>query len=369
MKYGSEDFEQLKKTVGDFFQNGPLGDIRVYWYMIYPYKDGEDHYLDKFSKADVRKNVINFLYDKCFGKRHSIVEKTETLIGEIWDYGLPDKEQERDVFQALAWDTTMFLKNNCCWDYEQTREVGESDTDMVRKTYGLIRTPDGREELSCLLKGYLEDKSLPVKLQAELEELQMRMMHCPPPERTPEISIKNPYELRFYVRWIQELSEAYYTLPAKTYLYLKQHKVLQDYIVPKFQEYRSMACHEVVSDIMAYIQSREEVYKSMMAVMGKEHLEPGERISAPDWNYIRDIEPGCIEAIALGKGLYLGEALDVFYDSWLALQLEQGKERQSIMSTRQLTDLLCETEPELFHKYQSQPAAQEHGREKPARPR
>ena len=49
MKYGSEDFEQLKKTVGDFFQNGPLGDIRVYWYMIYPYKDGEDHYLDKFS--------------------------------------------------------------------------------------------------------------------------------------------------------------------------------------------------------------------------------------------------------------------------------------------------------------------------------
>ena len=91
MKYGSEDFEQLKKTVGDFFQNGPLGDIRVYWYMIYPYKDGEDHYLDKFSKADVRKNVINFLYDKCFGKRHSIVEKTETLIGEIWDYGLPDK--------------------------------------------------------------------------------------------------------------------------------------------------------------------------------------------------------------------------------------------------------------------------------------
>ena len=209
MKYGSEDFEQLKKTVGDFFQNGPLGDIRVYWYMIYPYKDGEDHYLDKFSKADVRKNVINFLYDKCFGKRQSIVEKTEALIGEIWDYGLPDKEQERDVFQALAWDTTMLLKNNCCWDYEQTREVGESDTDMVRKTYNLIRTPDGREELSCLLKGYLEDKSLPVKLQVELEELQMRLMHCPPPERTPEISIKNPYELRFYVRWIQELSEAY----------------------------------------------------------------------------------------------------------------------------------------------------------------
>ena len=34
MKYGSEDFEQLKKTVGDFFQNGPLGDIRVYWYMM-----------------------------------------------------------------------------------------------------------------------------------------------------------------------------------------------------------------------------------------------------------------------------------------------------------------------------------------------
>ena len=110
-----EDFEQLKKTVGDFFQNGPLGDIRVYWYMIYPYKDGEDHYLDKFSKADVRKNVINFLYDKCFGKRQPIVEKTEALIGEIWDYGLPDKEQERDVFQALAWDTTMLLKTLLHW--------------------------------------------------------------------------------------------------------------------------------------------------------------------------------------------------------------------------------------------------------------
>ena len=67
-----------------------------------------------------------------------------------------------------------------------------------------------------------------------------------------------------------------------------------------------MACHEVVSDIMAYIQSREEVYKSMMAVMGKENLEPGERKLGPDWNYIRDIGPGCIEAGGLGEGLLLG---------------------------------------------------------------
>lgn len=369
MKYGSEDFAQLKETVGEFFRNGVFGDIRIYWEIIYPYKGREINYLDELAKADVRKVLINFLYDKSHGKRRDVIEKTEALIREIWDFGQPDKEQERDVLQALAWDTAMLFKQNYCWAYEQTREIGESDTDMVRKTYGMVRTLEGREELSDRLEEYMEDESLPMKLRVESEELQMRLINCPSPDRKPDLSIKNSYELQFYVQWIQELSAAYYTLPAKAYLYLKQHQVLQDYIVPKFQEYRSMACHEVVSDIMEYIKSRKEVYKSMMEVMGKEHLESGERLSVPDWNYIRDVEPACIEAIALGKGLYLGEALDVFYDSCLALQLEQGKERHSIMSIRQLTDYLNETEPELFNKYRSQPTVQAYGLEKPVLPR
>ena len=369
MKYGSEDFAQLKETVGEFMQNGALGDIRVYWEMIYPYKKPENSYLDELAKADVRKNLIDFLYDKSHGKGRTVVDKTEALIGEIWDYGLPDKEQERDVLQALAWDTAMLLKHNYCWAYEQAREIGESDTDMVRKTYGLVRTLAGREELADFLEQYLEDESLSVKLQVESEKIQMRLIHCPSPDRKPDVPIKNSYELQFYVRWIQELSAAYYTLPVKTYLYLKQHRILQDYIVPKFQEYQFLACHEVVSDIMEYMKSRDEVYKSMMEVMGKEHLEPVERSSVQDWNYIRDIEPACIEAIAFSKGLYLGEAMDIFYDSWLAIQLEQGKERHYMMSSRQLTDYLYETEPELFDQYRSQSTVKEHGSEKPVPPR
>ena len=79
------------------------------------------------------------------------------------------------------------------------------------------------------------------------------------------------------------------------------------------------------------------------------------------------MEAGRIEAVALVTCLYSVEAPDGFYDSWLAPAPEQGKDRQSIMSIRQLTDILCETESELFHKYQSQPAVQEHGLEKPAR--
>ena len=80
--------------------------------MIYPYKDGDDRYLDKFFKADVRKSVINFLYNKCFGKRQSIIEKSQALIREIRDFGQSDKEQKRDVFQILAWDTSMLFKNS-----------------------------------------------------------------------------------------------------------------------------------------------------------------------------------------------------------------------------------------------------------------
>lgn len=54
---------------------------------------------------------------------------------------------------------------------------------------------------------------------------------------------------------------------------------------------------------------------------------------------------------------------------YIAIQLEQGKERHYMMSSRQLTDYLSETEPELFNKYRSQPTVQAYGLEKPVLPR
>lgn len=146
LKYESKDFEQLKAKTGEFLEHGPLGNIRVYCEMLWPYAEPTKDYLSGLAKADVRKALIAFLYNVCRGKGIETTRATEQMIGELWDFGRPDKAQERDMLQALVWDIGMFIKNNGYWDWEEMREIGESDTDVVRKLYGKLRTREGREQ-------------------------------------------------------------------------------------------------------------------------------------------------------------------------------------------------------------------------------
>lgn len=156
LKYESKGFEQLKAKTGEFLEHGALGNIRVYCEMTWPYRRKAENYLDELAKADVRKALIASLYHMCRGKGIETTRATEQMIGELWDFGRPDKAQERDMLQALVWDTGMFIKNNGYWDWEEMREIGESDTDVVRKLYGKLRTREGREQQSDILVAYLE---------------------------------------------------------------------------------------------------------------------------------------------------------------------------------------------------------------------
>jgi len=82
-------------------------------------------------------------------------------------------------------------KSTCYWDWEEMREIGESDTDIVRKMYGKLRTLEGREQQSDIFAGYLETYDLPVKTQAEMEQLEIRLLNYPSPDREEDRSIKN----------------------------------------------------------------------------------------------------------------------------------------------------------------------------------
>ena len=212
------------------------------------------------------------------------------------------------MLQALVWDTGMFIKNNGYWDWEEMREIGESDTDVVRKLYGKLRTREGREQQSDILAAYLENYDLPGEVQVQIEQLEMRLLNYPSPDREEDRSIKNSFQLQNCVRWIQELSAAYYTLPAKAYRNLSEAGVWRDYVVPRIFQYESMSCYEVVSDIMRHVKGLGETYENMMKVMGKEHIKPDEIPGSYDWQYLRETEAAFIETLAMQKGLYLGEA-------------------------------------------------------------
>ena len=73
--------------------------------MTWPYRRKAENYLDELAKADVRKALIASLYHMCRGKGIETTRATEQMIGELWDFGRPDKAQERDMLQALVWDT------------------------------------------------------------------------------------------------------------------------------------------------------------------------------------------------------------------------------------------------------------------------
>lgn len=352
MKYGQEDFEQLKARAGEFLANGALGNIQVYCEMLWPYREPAEDYFSGLARADVRKELISFLYKLCRGKGRETTRATEQFIGELWEFGRPDREQERGPLQSLAWDTCMLIKNTCYWDWEEMRVIGESDTDVVRKMYGKLRTLEGREEQSDIIAEYLENFELPEETQAGIERLETRLLNYPSPEREEDQSIRNSYQLRYYVNWIQELSAAWYTLPSKAYQNLSRAGVWRDYVVPRFSQYETMACHEVVSDIMHHVEGLGAAYEEMQKLTGKEHIKPHGMQGRYDWKYLRDAEPECIEALAVQKGLYLGEALDTFYESRFAMMLEQGRERYAWMRAETFADYLEQTEPGLFTKYE-----------------
>ena len=236
LKYESKGFEQLKAKTGEFLEHGALGNIRVYCEMTWPYRRKAENYLDELAKADVRKALIASLYHMCRGKGIETTRATEQMIGELWDFGRPDKAQERDMLQALVWDTGMFIKNIGYWDWEEMREIGESDTDVVRKLYGKLRTREGREQQSDILVAYLENYDLPGEVQAQIEHLEVRLLNYPSPVWEEDRSIKNSFQLQKCVRWIQELSAAYYTLPAKAYRKLNEAGVWRDFVVPRIPQ-------------------------------------------------------------------------------------------------------------------------------------
>lgn len=345
LKYESKDFEQLKVKTGDFLEHGALGNIRVYCEMLWPYTETTKDYLSGLAKADVRKALITFLYNMCRGKGIETTRATEQMIGELWEFGRSDKVQERDMLQALVWDTGMFIKNTCYWDWEEMREIGESDPDVVRKLYESCVPGKEGNSSRISLRHIWKIMTFRGDVQLQIEQLEVRLLNYPSQDREEDRSIKNSFQLQNCVRWIQELSAAYYTLPAKAYRNLSEAGVWKDYVVPRISQYESMSCYEVVSDILRHVEGLGEAYKKMMKVMGKEHIKSAEIPGRYDWQYLREAEPAFIEPLAIQKGLYFGEALDTFYESRFALALEQGRERHGLTRAEMLAEYLEYSEP------------------------
>ncbi|XBX04458.1 hypothetical protein QMP26_28875 [Enterocloster clostridioformis] len=156
MRYEPEEFERLKDYVDEFMKRGPLGDIFTpFFYKPYPYNQTEN-VLDTLRFADARKLLIDYLYKVSRAKSIEVTRQTEGLIGELWEYGYPDKNREPDFLKNLAWDICRMTKSVDYWQWEAMRLPGESESDVVRRTYQEIKNPEKRREFMQFWIDYLE---------------------------------------------------------------------------------------------------------------------------------------------------------------------------------------------------------------------
>lgn len=65
--------------------------------------------------------------------------------------------------------------------------------------------------------------------------------------------------------------------------------------------------------------------------------------------YQESLEERLISNIAKQKEISLEDAMDVYYRSKLAQRIHEGKEGVQYLDYRVLTQMLLDTEPELFH--------------------
>lgn len=69
-----------------------------------------------------------------------------------------------------------------------------------------------------------------------------------------------------------------------------------------------------------------------------------------DYIYKQNLEESIIEYLSLEKNLELRQAMDIYYNSRLAKQIEQGSYGIENMDYKYLAQDLIENEPELFSK-------------------
>lgn len=156
MIYKETEFQQLKEQVGDFLKNGFLGNIQKEFNQCYPYRREPENYLNELSRSDVRKAFVELLQKLGRERGIDIYEKAPRLMQQIEMFDLLDKESERDAVQALAWDYSMLVKKMDHREWENLRKIGESDMDVVRRSYGKCYSKEGREELLQWIEEYVE---------------------------------------------------------------------------------------------------------------------------------------------------------------------------------------------------------------------
>lgn len=69
-----------------------------------------------------------------------------------------------------------------------------------------------------------------------------------------------------------------------------------------------------------------------------------------DYIYKQNLEEAIIEYLSIEKNLELRQAMDIYYNSRLAKQIEQGAYGIENMDYKYLAQDLIENEPELFPK-------------------
>ena len=69
-----------------------------------------------------------------------------------------------------------------------------------------------------------------------------------------------------------------------------------------------------------------------------------------DYIYKQNLEESIIEYLSIEKNLELRQAMDIYYQSRLAKQIEQGTYGIENMDYKYLAQDLIENEPELFSK-------------------
>ena len=175
MRYEPEEFERLKDYVDEFMKRGPLGDIFTpFFYKPYPYNQTEN-VLDTLRFADSRKLLIDYLYKVSRAKSIEVTRQTEGLIGELWEYGYPDKNRESDFLKNLAWDICRMTKSVDYWQWEAMRLPGESESDVVRRTYQEIKNPEKRREFMQFWIDYLERMRPKYELEIQAAEVLTRL--------------------------------------------------------------------------------------------------------------------------------------------------------------------------------------------------
>jgi hypothetical protein len=151
--------------------------------------------------------------------------------------------------------------------------------------------------------------------------------------------IMNKKELDFSVFVLHSLADKWQKSPVDVYRILNDTGILDNYVIKCYDVLHTLGKEYLTEDITDFVKEKGVKVQEVDELVDREQLTN---------IYKQNLDEAVVNAISELKHIDIRSAMDIYYSSKLAVQIEEGRYGIDNLDSKYLAEDLIENESELF---------------------